>query len=141
MRHHCAEIDVATKDPVEFLDCTERVCEVVAKSGIRNGLATVATQHTTAAVRITERCERLQQDMRTWLNETIPAAPYRHDEQTVDDRPNARGHLMAMLMPHAETIPIVDGKLKLGQWQSIFFVEVDGPRPERRLFVQVIGER
>jgi len=140
MRHHNAEIVIATTDAVAFHDCTERVCELVAKSGIQNGLATVATQHTTAAVRITERCERLQQDMRAWLAETIPAASYRHDEQTVDDRPNARGHLMAMLMPHAETIPVVDGKLKLGQWQSIFFVEVDGPRPERRMMVQVIGE-
>lgn len=140
MRHFSTEITIETNEPMEFVDITERVRDAIASSGVREGLATVFSNHTTCAVKINERCERLQCDMRSYLENAVPKAHYRHDEDTVDDRPNARGHLMSMLMNASETIPVSDGRLSLGGWQSVFFVELDGPRPERCVTVKIVGE-
>jgi secondary thiamine-phosphate synthase enzyme len=91
-------------------------------------------------VRITERCERLQIDMVDFLKTLVPAKTYRHDESTVDDRPNARSHIMSLFMNASESVPVSNGRFSLGEWQSVFFVELDGPRRERRVLVQIIGE-
>ena len=109
-------------------------------SCVREGLVSVFTKHTTTAVKINERCDRLQQDMRAMLERAIPAANYRHDESTVDDRSNARGHLMSLMLNASETIPASGGKLMLGDWQALFFVELDGPRPRRSVLVTIVGE-
>ena len=140
MRHSLHQISFETQGAIEFVDLTERVRSACAESGIRDGLATVYTTHTTAGVKINERCERLQCDMKVFLEKVVPAGGYRHDEDTVDGRPNGKGHLMALLMNASETIPVCGGKLMLGQWQSIFFVELDGPRPERQVAVRIVGE-
>ena len=119
---------------------TERVKKLFLKSEISEGFVTVYTQHTTAALRINENCDRLQRDMVQFLDRTVPEAAYLHDEDTVDDRPNARGHLMSLLMGASETIPVSDGEMMLGVWQSIFFVELDGPRERRKVIVKIVGE-
>ena len=70
----------------------------------------------------------------------MPEKHYRHDEQTVDDRPNARGHIMSLLMNSSEAIPISDGVPAIGTWQSVFFIELDGPRSNRSITLKIIGE-
>ena len=140
MKQFCKEITVSTKSPMEFVDITDRVRDVLAGSGIGEGLATVFSTHTTCAVKINERCARLQNDMEDWLKRTVPHAEYSHDVDTVDDRPNGRGHLMSMLLNASETIPVSGGKLALGGWQSVFFVELDGPRTQRTVTVKIVGE-
>ncbi|HPM41645.1 MAG TPA: YjbQ family protein, partial [bacterium] len=55
-------------------------------------------------------------------------------------RANARSHLMSLLLSASETVPVADGKLLLGDWQSIFFVELDGPRERRGVCVKIMGE-
>jgi secondary thiamine-phosphate synthase enzyme len=140
MRHSLHHISLETQGAIEFVDVTERVRSACAESGIRDGLATVYTTHTTAGVKINERCDRLQRDMRDFLEQVVPAGDYRHDEDTVDGRPNGQGHLMALLMGASETIPVCGGKLMLGKWQSIFFLELDGPRKERQVTVRIVGE-
>jgi secondary thiamine-phosphate synthase enzyme len=140
VRHYFHEISVKTSEPVQFVDITERVREAIIASGISEGIATVFSRHTTSAVKINERCDRLQQDMKAHLENVVPSVDYSHDEDTVDDRPNARGHLMSMMLGASETIPVNNGSLALGGWQSVFFVELDGPRAERKVFVKILGE-
>lgn len=140
MRTYGHNIVVNTASPVEVIDITDQVRKACAESGVRDGLATIFTNHTTSAIRINERCDRLQEDMVRFLTGVVPEGDYRHDEHTVDDRPNGRSHLMAMLLGASETIPMDDGELALGKWQSIFIVELDGPRNGRQVTVKVIGE-
>jgi secondary thiamine-phosphate synthase enzyme len=98
--------------------------------------------HTTARLTINERESELQRDMVEFLTRLAPAeGEYRHNHHTVDGRANAHAHLLGLFVNASETIPITDGALVLGAWQSIFFVELDGPRAEREVQLQVIGER
>ena len=140
MKHHLQEISFETSGAVEFIDLTGEVRRAFAASGVQEGLVTVFTRHTTTAVKINERCGHLQQDMETLLSRLIPSGAYRHDGDTVDGRPNARGHLMSLLLGASETVPASNGELMLGGWQSLFFVELDGPRPERNVLVRIVGE-
>jgi len=140
MKHFSHEIIVATSEPIEFVDITKAVRQALERSGVREGLATVFSQHTTCAIKINERCARLIEDMREHLETAVPGTEYRHDEGTIDGRRNGRGHLMSMMLGASETIPVAGGRLGLGRWQSVFFVELDGPRPGRRITVRIIGE-
>jgi secondary thiamine-phosphate synthase enzyme len=136
--HH--ELPLATEAPIQIVDVTQPVRDLFARSNIRNGLVTLISRHTTAYVNLNEREPMLQQDMLTHLKRLVPRdGDYRHNENPVDGRDNAHAHLMGLFMNASETIPIVDGELCLGRWQSIFFIELDGPRAERRLSVHFMG--
>jgi len=139
MNQHTSEIRLSTKEPIEFIDITDDVKKAFSASGVTEGAVTIFTRHTTTAVKVNERCERLQNDMREMLKGAVPARSYGHDQETIDGRPNARGHLMAMLLNSSETIPVSRGRLALGRWQSVFFVELDGPRTGREVVIKVIG--
>ena len=133
-------IVVATSAPVEMLDLTALIRQWVAASGVRSGLLTVMSTHTTARVTINEREPRLQQDMVEFLQRLAPSdAIYAHNAETVDDRPNAHAHLLGLFLNASETIPVADGRLVMGDWQSIFVVELDGPRSQRELQLQIMG--
>ena len=124
----------------EALDITGPVTDAVRDSGISEGFALVSTPHATAAIRVNENEQRLQQDMERFLRDLAdPQMPYRHDCDTVDGRPNAWGHLMALLMSSSAAIPVCDCALESGPWQSVFFVELDGPRQGRKGLVRVYG--
>lgn len=141
MKHFIQEIGVNTSKPVEFIDVTDQVRRAISQSGIKNGLVSVFSNHTTAGVRINERCGRLQNDMENLLTEIAPAGrSYRHNETAVDGRGNAHSHLMSLLTGVSETVPVSKGKMILGTWQSIFFMEFDGPRRNRNVTVAVVGE-
>jgi len=141
VKHFYQEIDVATSKPIEFIDVTNKICDAVAKSGIKNGIVSIFSNHTTTAVRINERCSRLQGDMEAMLTGLIPEnRSYRHNNDTSDGRGNAHSHLMSLLMGGSETAPVKAGKLHLGAWQSVFFIELDGPRSQRKISVTVVGE-
>lgn len=134
-------IELATTEPIQVLDCTEQLTELLKPGRVRTGLLTVISNHTTAFVTINENERRLHQDMVTFLRKVAPpAAGYGHDLEPVDDRQNAHAHLAGLFMSASQGIPIVDGCLMLGTWQSILFVELDGPRPRRTLQVQILGE-
>ena len=141
MKYFTQNIDVSTSQGLEFLDVTDRVRQVVEKSQIKNGLVSVFSNHTTAGVKINEPCSRLQKDMESLLKEIAPPhKTYRHNEVAMDNRDNAHSHLMSLLTGVSETIPVTNGDLLLGTWQSIFFMEFDGPRSLRTITVTVIGE-
>jgi secondary thiamine-phosphate synthase enzyme len=138
LRHR---LEFATSAPIEFRDVTQAVRDWVATTGIRNGLLTLLSPHTTARVNINESEVQLQRDMTTFLKRMVPRdGDWLHNIDTVDDRDNAHSHLLGLFMAASETIPVADGALILGEWQSIFFVELDGPRPRRLLDLHIMGE-
>jgi|TARA_B100001971_G_C18044874_1_gene459643 secondary thiamine-phosphate synthase enzyme len=145
MDHFIHEFQIDSAEKVEFMDVTDKVREAVQKSKIKNGVVTVFTQHTTTAIRINENEEGLMRDIKCFLEKQAPIdCHYEHDELDKRDVPedeqiNAHSHLKSLLMATSENIPLANSEMLLGKWQSVFFVELDGPR-KRKLIVQVIGE-
>ena len=130
----------------EFIDITSEVLRVVEESGVREGTVLVFTRHTTAAIKINENEPLLLLDMSRFLERCAPrTADYRHNDfvirtvnMTEDECPNGHSHCQHLLLGASETIPIADGQALLGQWQSIFLIELDRPR-EREIVIQVQG--
>ncbi|NJE07702.1 YjbQ family protein [Thermococcus sp. M39] len=119
------EIEIHTNKEFEIIDITSEVQKIVKESNIQEGIAVVFTEHTTTALIVNENEKRLLSDIEMLLENIAPRGKgYRHDR--IDN--NAHSHLRAILLNPSITIPIKDGKLELGTWQSILFVELDGPR-------------
>ena len=126
------EFTVETDEAVDVVDVTAAVEDAVP-ADVERGTCLVFVGHTTAGVTINEAEAGLRSDLRAALERLAPSdEEYRHDR--IDD--NAAAHLRATLLGSSVTIPIEDGTLALGTWQSILFVECDGPRT-RRLRVTV----
>lgn len=133
-------LTVATTQPIEILDITEPVRAWVQSTGVTHGLLTVMSPHTTARITVNERETELQRDMIRWLEALAPAtADYGHNRAPVDDRLNAHSHLLGLFMNASESIPLTDGALDLGGWQALFFVELDGPRPQREVKLHLLA--
>ncbi len=136
-----------TKCAPEFIDITEWVAQCVAESEIANGFAVVYSKHTTAAIKINENEPLLLQDMADFLEKISPRENgYQHnnfDIRTVnmndDESPNGHAHLQHLLLGTSETVPVIDGEMQFGPYQSVFFIELDHPRL-REVMVQVVGE-
>lgn len=125
-------IELTTREQIELIDITHEVKEVV--KGLDSGICLVFTPHTTTGILINENESGLKSDILDLLNELVPIQKgYKHDK--IDN--NARAHLKALLIGTGATIPIEKGNPVLGTWQSIFFVELDGPRT-RRVSVKII---
>lgn len=141
MRFYSEKLTLATGTPIEIIDITKDVAAIVQRARVRNGFAVVATHHTTSAIRINEPCANLAEDLTVFFEKLVPRNDtYQHNVKSVDGRPNAHSHLLAWLMGASENIPLRNGELLLGRWQSLFFVELDGPRPERHVTATIIGE-
>ncbi|HNV76421.1 MAG: YjbQ family protein [Gemmatimonadetes bacterium] len=135
--HH--RLAISTTHPIEIVDLTERLRSWVRGSGIRDGLLTVMSPHTTARITINERETELQRDMVRFLERLAPAdADYGHNRAPVDDRLNAHSHLIGLFMNASESIPVADGELVMGGWQSLFFIELDGPRERREVHLHLM---
>ncbi len=133
-------IGIETTRAIQVVDITDQVRAFVEKGGLKNGLLHVASRHTTLSIVINERCEKLQEDMVDFLKRLAPPdADYRHNRVAVDGRPNAHSHLLSMLLPSQVTLSLTDGRLNLGEWQSLFAVELDGPRPVRKVHLTWMG--
>lgn len=134
-------IQLTTVEPIQVIDITAQVRERLADCGLRNGLVTLISRHTTARVNLNENEAQLHRDMVTFLKRSVPRdGDYLHNLAPVDDRDNAHAHLLGLFMNASESIPVVGGELLLGGWQSVFFIELDGPREQRSVTLQFIGE-
>ncbi|MBO8093779.1 MAG: YjbQ family protein [Prosthecochloris sp.] len=130
-----------TTQPITIIDITDEIKQFVEESGITQGQATIISQHTTAFVNINEQEPRLLEDMITFLKRLVPRdGDYAHNIAPIDGRDNAHSHLMGLFMNTSETIPVQDSRLLLGEWQSIFLIELDGPRPKRNILLQISGK-
>jgi secondary thiamine-phosphate synthase enzyme len=136
-------LTVQTEDRVELIDITERVIDLVRASGIRDGIVSLWSMHTTLAVFMNESQQALHADIKRLL-ETMVArdADWMHNDPDHSDcdRFNADAHLRAMLLGHSLTLHVSAGDLVLGQWQRVLIAELDGPR-SRTLRVQAMGIR
>jgi secondary thiamine-phosphate synthase enzyme len=126
------EIEVKTKARNELIDITPRVEEVVAASGVVDGICMVVVPHTTAGITINENADpSVKADIIAKMGELVPAGGrYLHREG------NADAHIKAALVGTSESIMVRGGKLALGTWQGVFFCEFDGPRT-RRVWVRI----
>jgi len=130
-------IRVQTGQREELVDITDQVEEAVRKSGIDNGLVMLYVQGATAAMMIQENWDdSVQTDVVNLLRKLIPRGVWLHDQQDG----NGDAHLKAGLVGPSETIPVIDGKLGLSQWQNVFLCEFDGPRSERRVVCTIIRD-
>lgn len=137
LRHR---IELETTAPIEIIDVTDQVRGWVTSTGIKDGLVTVSSLHTTARINVNEREAQLERDMITYLKRLVPRdGDYLHNLNPIDGRDNAHSHLLGLFMNSSETIPVAAGALVLGGWQSIFFIELDGPRERRGIEVQLLG--
>ncbi|NTW70134.1 MAG: YjbQ family protein [Chlorobiaceae bacterium] len=140
MQFTTVTIRAKTVKPVEIIDITAEVAAALAASGLDSGQVTLLSRHTTAFININEKEERLIEDMETFLKRLVPKdGNYQHNLNPIDGRDNAHSHLLGIFMNSSETIPFAAGKMLLGEWQSIFLVELDGPRTERSVLMQIAG--
>jgi secondary thiamine-phosphate synthase enzyme len=132
---------IQTDQRIELIDVTDTVVERVRGSGIRHGLASLWSMHTTCALLVNEAQKALHADILRALEDVVARdADWMHnDPQHSDcDRMNADSHLRAMFLGHSVTVQISAGEPVLGQWQRILVGEMDGPR-ERTVRLQLMG--
>lgn len=134
-------LKVVTDSRVELYNVTDRVKDLVKNSGIKAGFLVISTLHTTTALFMNEFQAALMADVKNFLERLANREHgYLHNCEDCSDceRKNADAHIKALVLGHNITLPIQEGEIPMGQWQSILFAEFDGPR-ERKLTAQVIG--
>ena len=130
-----------TRERLELINITLDLNAIVRKHGLKAGFIIVQSLHTTTAVFINEFQQALVDDMKSFLERLVGRLDYwRHNDPRLSecDRKNAASHLRAMVLGHTLSVPVRNGELALGNWQSIILAELDGPR-ERAVQVQVLG--
>jgi len=136
MRVLFEEVVFSTKRKEGIVDITGDVRAILNRWGVRDGMVLVFAPHATASIIINENEPGLEQDILNLLNILAPPdANYHHNRI---DR-NAHAHLRSVAFPPYATIPVKNGKLLLGTWQRIMFVESDGPKAQRRVIVEYMG--
>ncbi|MBI2650482.1 YjbQ family protein [Candidatus Woesearchaeota archaeon] len=132
------EFTISTNKKQELIDITDRINSIIRKSKIKNGLCNVFAAHATAAIIINENYDpNICLDLIDALNKLVPSGVWRHDK--IDG--NADSHIKYAILGPSETIPIKNGKLDLGRWQSVMFAELDGPRSNRKIIVTALGDK
>jgi secondary thiamine-phosphate synthase enzyme len=147
LQHHLT-ISVVTREAFEFVDVTAALASLVETLGVREGVLTVQTRHTTTGLMINEHEPLLLADLRAMFERLVPAAAsYAHDDfstRTVNlgprERTNGHAHCRAALLRTSESVPIVDGRLTLGRWQRVFLVEFDGGQ-RREVSIAIVTTR
>ncbi len=136
-------LQIVTSKRVQLLNLTAQVDEQVRRSGLRDGLAFISSLHTTLALFLNEFQPALLDDIRFFLEQTVVRDRYwKHNDPIYSDcdRSNADSHLRAMLLGHSLILPVRNGRLVLGAFQSVILAELDGPR-QRTLQFQLLGTR
>ena len=134
-------LKIGSSSNFQIIDITRDIVAVLNEINKENkmdkGIVNIFTKHSTSAIRVNENEKGLLLDFEKALKDIVKEKDnYKHD--FIDN--NAASHIRAFLLGSSETIPIVDGRLDLGTWQSIFFVELDGPRSNRIVELTFIGE-
>ena len=134
-------VDWITSDRMQLINVTDRINEIVRKSGIRDGIVHLQSLHTTTAVFINEWQDALLHDVRSFLEDLINREQsWRHNDPNYSDceRKNADSHLRGMIMGQSLCLQVRNSCVLLGTWQSIILAEFDGPR-SRSVSIQVSG--
>jgi secondary thiamine-phosphate synthase enzyme len=134
-------LDWITQERFQLINITDRINEIVRKSGIRDGVVHLQSLHTTTAVFLNEWQDALLHDVGTFLDHMVGRHfPWRHNDPTYSDceRKNADSHLKGMLLGQTLSLQVRNSTVLLGTWQAIILAEFDGPR-SRSMSVQVVG--
>ena len=132
-------LSLSTKGFSDIIDITGRVISIVNKSTITNGLVTIFCSGSTGAITTIEYESGVINDLKKAIEKIAPSdIPYEHDKRWGDG--NGFSHVRAALMNPSLSVPIVKGKMSLGTWQQIVFIDFDNRGRERDIVVQVIGE-
>lgn len=129
-------LTLTTKNRVEVIRLRPQVQAAVTKSGITDGVALVSAQHANAGVYVNLDEESFQQDVLAWLEQL---APEKEGYHLTRQESNAGAYLKNLLLGHQVTLSVEGGKLVLGPWQDVFYVDFDGHRP-KQLLVKILGE-
>ena len=136
------EFEILTNKRIEIQDITNSVAKIVEESYIKNGQVHLWVPHTTAAITVNENDKTLWDDIVEFFEHLAPInSNYHHNAKynwTASEQ-NAHAHILNCLIKSSVIVPLKNGKMQLGTWQSILFIEMDGSRV-RQVQVQVIGE-
>lgn len=145
MKVYNQKIEIKSTSQIEFVDITDKVEEIIADSGVREGQVLIYSPHTSASIAVNHNEPMLIQDFMRVLYRLVPVGDrYSHDlfeisrSRTSDGRSNGHSHCKNLLLGVSETLPIEKGKIMLTEKQNIFLVELDGART-RDVIIQVIG--
>ena len=142
MKSKLEDLALQTTEKQQLINITPKVKEALADSGIKNGFIGLFSQHTTAALTVSEFQNALLDDIAGFLRHVVEEdLPYKHNSPEFSDcdRKNAASHLRSLLFSNSVLLPVCEGELVLGQFQSVILAEMDGPR-ERSLKVQFLGD-
>ncbi|HEX5733844.1 MAG TPA: secondary thiamine-phosphate synthase enzyme YjbQ [Blastocatellia bacterium] len=132
---------VKTHERTELVNLTDEIRRMFEATGVVDGYIQVSSLHTTAGLFINEWQDALLVDIKSMLEQIVPRETYyKHNdpEHSDCDRHNADSHLRNVVLGHNLSVPVAEGELVLGQWQSVILAEFDGPN-ERKVFIQVFG--
>ena len=133
-------ITVKSKAKYELIDITDKVADVISKSAAKSGVVIVFVPHTTAGIVCNEDETKLKDDilkvLKTLEQNSKFFGGFEHDR----DEGNAHAHIAAALSGSSRNFIFEDGRLQLGTWQSIMFLEMDGPR-DREIWVQILSTK
>ncbi len=137
MKTFSKDIEFSTSQTKEVVDLSDEVMNAVRSSDIENGIMVAQLPHATSMLVLNESESGVKQDLLDKLDDFAPPQDgYRHDK--IDN--NADAHIKAALVGSSRVLPIIDGKLIRGTWQSFLVIEQDGPRSRRKLVVFMMGE-
>lgn len=132
-------IKLSTQGHADILDITDQVAGIVMESGLRDGIVTVFTPSSTSALSTIEYESGALSDLQRLYDEIIdPNRHYDHNARWGDG--NGHSHVRAALQGASFTVPFVNGRLRLGTWQQIVFIDFDNRPRDRELVVQMLGE-
>ncbi len=130
-------LDFNTRQKREYINITEKIEDVIHRSGIQEGMVLVSAMHITAGVYVNDAEDGLIEDIDEWLEQMAPfRSDYRHHRT---GETNGDAHLKSLLIHHEVIVPVTSGRLDLGPWQQIYYAEFDGRR-RKRLIIKVMGE-
>ncbi len=124
----------STEGEIEFVDLTNKMHEFVSESGVVNGIVHIFAPHATGIIVLTEDDPALLEDIRGFLESLAPKNKRYHHPS------NAHSHLRSVLLQPDRTLPIINGRVELGTWQSLLFVETDVYGRHRTVIMQILGE-
>ena len=129
-----AELKINTSKNFQIIDITSKINDLI---DINNGFISIFSKHSTSAIVVNENESGLLDDFEFILKNLIPDNfSYKHD--LIDN--NAVSHLKSFILSSSESLPVKNKKLDLGTWQSVFFIELDGPRHSRTITLTMVGE-
>ena len=126
---------IPTKGEIDFVDLTDVVRAAVKKSEIGNGIVHIFAPHATGMLVLTENEPALLSDIETFLGELVPK------NQEYNHPSNAHAHLRSIVFPPDKTLPVINGEVEFGTWQSLMFVETDVYPRRRTIIIQIMGQQ